>query len=455
MKTANWIWLTMMAMLCGLWACEGTAPEALVGPAFGKVELALSLAGDQCGVTKVTATVEAEDLKVPIGPVELMISQEKVTGVIATVPAGTQRKVSVNAQNAVSQVVYRGSSFVDVQKDQTTKVELTLFRDFKTCPTTTTTPEVGTGSLNIAGSLSNDFLGFVPADTQMDEHGVVYFLDSANRAVRRYDIPSGKFLEPFAVPADSAMMAVAPAGDSIYVAYNRNRIDVVDVTAGKRTFFVATPEQVTALEVVGSYLFAGDMSGAWSTHALYSRKTGVRTSAVDWRNTPADVAFSPRLNRMFWLTSGVSPSDLEYQDVDMEKGTLGQNKDSPYHGDYSLRAPLRLFPGEDRLGVGSGLVFNTADLTFDGSMGCGFTDLAFHGDTLFLLNGDRENAIVTEMTQRYEEFTETVFAGRPIRLFVHGDSMVVITEAKEGGIRIITQVLKQVVPVVRSAGNLS
>jgi len=236
-------------------------------------------------------------------------------------------------------------------------------------------------------------------------------------------------------------MAVAPAGDAVYVAYNRNRIDAIDVATAKRTFFVATPEQVSSLLVAGQFLFSIDASGAWNSHRIFDRKTGICKSSVDWRNSAEGLVFSPRLNRIFTLTAGVSPNDIEFEDIDLEKGILGQNKDSPYHGDFSLRGPVRLFPGEDKVALGSGIVFRTDDLVYDSSMGMAFSDLAFHGDNLLLLNGDRENTFITSMNQRYEVLGETVFAGRPVTFFIHGDSMVVITEA-DGGIRIHTRSIR-------------
>lgn len=342
---------TMVALSC-LSACESTKPD---NPgALGSVSLSLSLAADQCGVTKVTATVDAPDMKTLIGPVTLTIAEDKVTGTIGDIPIGTQRRVTVLALNAANLPVYKGQAFADVFKGEATAVTITLYRDYKACPNPTTVPPTGSGSLNIAGTLNNDFLAFSPVATQMDDQGVVYFLDGANHAIRRYSIDTAMFLEPLIVPAESSLMAVPPAGDNVYVAYSRNRIDAIDVATSKRTFFVATPEQVSAMAVVGSYLFTIDASGAWNSHRLYDRKSGVCKSSADWRNAAEGLVFSPLLSRVFTLTAGVSPNDVEFEPIDLEKGVLGQNKDSPYHGDFSLRGPLKLFPGENKLGLGVG-----------------------------------------------------------------------------------------------------
>jgi hypothetical protein len=227
-------------------------------------------------------------------------------------------------------------------------------------------------------------------------------------------------------------MAVSPDGGAVYLGYAGGRIDAFDLAAGTRAFFGAAAASVTSLAVAGDHLFVVDASGAWNTHSLYDRATGARTAWVDWRDAARSLAFSPANSRVYYLDSGVSPTDVHMEAIDQATGTFGADVDSPYHGDFALPNPLRLLPDESGVLVGSGIVFDAADLAYRTSLGLSFVDAAFLGDRIYLLDQAGDQAQLRVLDSSFDILAAEYFPGQPRRLFAHGAELVLVTQTAAG-----------------------
>jgi hypothetical protein len=418
----------------------------------------ISLAGDVCGVVSAQATVRADDMGV-IGPVTLDVSGTSIQGRINSVPAGTGRAVSVFAYNASGLEVYAGSVVVDVAAGQVTSAPLVLRRNMTNCPGTTTgaiditgvlesgepVPDAGSDAGTGDGGVDPDggvVLGgadfnFNFQDATLTQNGVIHFMDTETDRIRRLDLGTRAFLPALVGTGEVTAMAVVPDGTASYLAYSGGRIDTFDSQAGGNArFFGAAPATVFEMVVAGSYLFTVDGSGAWSTQALYQRSTGARVHSVDWRFSASDLTFSPLDNSVYYIDSGVSPSDVHRVQVDMAAGRLGSELESPYHGDYSLWAPLRLLPDGSAFILGSGLLFNTADLTYRTSIGLRYVDIAFHGDRMYLIDTVGEMTQLRVLNSRFDILSAAYYPGTALRIFVHGDKLVLLTKARTSGFEV-------------------
>ncbi len=269
---------------------------------------------------------------------------------------------------------------------------------------------------------------FSYADAAIDDTGVIYFLDTTTDRVRRYDTIAETFLPSFSTGQGLYRFAAAPEGDAVYVGYQGGRMDVIDAVTGEMSFFAAGPSTILRMAVVGDYIFTIDASGAWETHSLYSRATGTRTFADDWRNISNGVAYAPSIARLFTFRDGTSPNDIIRTDVNQNDGTLGADIDSPYHGDYSFIHPMRLFPDETRIAVASGVFFDTSDLTYAGSIGMGYKDLRFLGNRAYVIKAIGGNTELTEMDLIFNILGSTTYSGAPRNLFVSGESLFLATQ---------------------------
>lgn len=274
----------------------------------------------------------------------------------------------------------------------------------------------------------SDPLAFSFSIADMANTGVIYFLDTNARFIRRYDTLQRRFLPSWSVGADTpTAMAVAPEGDVVYVGFNTGRIDQFDTVTGTRTVFGSAPASVIWLMVVQDYVFCIDSSGSWETHSLFSRETGVRTFADDWRNSSLGSAFAPSIGAIFTFRDGTSPNDIIRTPFDNANGTLGTDVDSPYHGDYTFTHPMRLFPDESRIAVASGVFFNTSDLTYAGSIGMAYKDLLFHAGFIYLIRAAGSNTDLVVLNSSFQAQSSRMLTGAPLRLWRQGDSLFVFT----------------------------
>jgi hypothetical protein len=420
------IFLALIALLSACGRATGTNE-------LSALHLAIALAGDQCGVVAGQATVSAPEMET-IGPVELEVGQGSMKGQISNVPAGLARTVAVVARNARGLSVYEGSAKVDVVAGATAAASIVLVRNTANCPV------AGTGSVDVAGTIQNEpppspgdvlsgaEFAFDFTDAVLTSDGILHFFDAASDRIRRLDLASRKKLPDLVGSADAVSMAVAPDGSAAYLGYTGGRIDAFDLATGTSKFFAAAPSTVSSMIVTDAYLFTVDDSGAWNTQSLFQRSTGARVASADWRNASRSMVYSPAQQTVYYLDSDVSPTDVRMQPINLKDGTLGADKDSPYHGDYNLPNPLRLLPDESGVIVGSGLIFNTADLTYRSSLGLTFTDIAFLKDKLYLIDPVGSTTQLRVLDSTFDILSAQYFSGTPKRAFAFGDKIVLVTQ---------------------------
>lgn len=394
------------------------------------VSFTIELTEDSCGVVTADATVSAADFSPAMGPFDLDVSGDVIAGRIPDVPAGSGRLVQVRAHNAAALVVYEGETMVDVVAGEPVVASLELYRNYDNCPPDTIEP--GTGEVIVDGSLNDGTptseLAFAASEVAFSSDGIVYFLDVEADRIHRYEVSSGSLLPSLTGSGEAATMAVASDGSGAYLAYAGGRIDDFDLETGVGSFFGAAPDNISSMVVTGDLLFTIDASGAWDSHSIYDRATGARLVFDEWRDTGRSFAWAPGMGRLFFLDSGVSPTDINYVDIDDVTGTLGSEVDSPYHGDYSLPNPIRLLPDESAIIVGSGILFSTADLSYQTAMGLSFTDVAFANGNYYLADTVGAQTQIRVVDGAFNILSAHYVDGAPRALFRHEDALVLVAE---------------------------
>jgi len=431
----------LLAAFASLSACGTTEVQT---PLSG-LQVQISLVGDVCGVVSADATVTAPDMAT-IGPVPLAIVGATIVGHISEVPAGAARTVSVAARDASGLPVYEGSVQVDVIAWQSVAADILLFRNTTNCPLTQT------GDIQVTGTIVSDpppppagdvlsgpELAFGFTEATLTSDGVISFFDRGTDRIYRLDLATRTFRPVLVGSADAMSMAVVPDGSAAYLGYVGGRMDVFDLATGASRFFAAAPATVSSMIVTGGYLFTVDDSGAWDTQSLFHRATGARVAAVEWRDSSRSTVYSPLQQKVYYLDSGVSPTDVHMVPVDVAAGTLGADVDSPYHGSYSLPNPVRLLPDESGVIVGSGIIFNASDLTYRTSLGLQFTDVAFLGDRIYLIDPVGGDTRLRALSSGFDILSAEVLPGVPRQIFARAGQLVLVTEgASSLEVRFIT-----------------
>lgn len=276
--------------------------------------------------------------------------------------------------------------------------------------------------------------GFTEADS--DQNGVIYFLDVTNRKVRRYSMPLQQWLNSFDTVDTVACMAVAPAGDIVYVGVAGGRIDAFDTSTGARTTFTQNTATVDRMVVAGDYLFFQEIVGSVESRGLFSRANGNRTAYNEVSYRSNGFVFSAVAGKVFQQRDNVSPNDILQTTVNQSNGTLGSLTDSPYHGDYGLGHPLRLFPDESKVIAASGVFFSTTNLTFAGSLGNSYVDLSFMGDQPCIIKATGSNTQVLFLAVDYSIERIEVVTGAPLRLFDWDNDVFVVSTNGVNNIRV-------------------
>lgn len=408
--------------------------------------LQLSLTGDVCGVTSASAWISAPDM-VTKGPETLTVGNASITGTIS-VPAGAGRTVQVIASDSAGKQVYSGSTTVDVIDGQATTANITLIRNLANCPSSGTVvivgtisnslPDGGTGGGSGVDGGSTDAgvvyrgpgLTFGFDEAELTSDGVVHFFSASADRIHRFSLPSATLLPPVVGTLDAVSWAVAPDGSKAYLGYTAGRVDVVTLATNTPAFFAAAAATVSTMIVAGNLLFTIDDSGSWDTQSIFDRTTAARIGFADWRDTSRSIVWSPLQQKVYFLNSGVSPTDINM--VSLANNTLGTEVDSPYHGDYNLPNPIRLLPDETGVIVGSGNIFNATNLTYRSSIGLAFTDIAFLNGKLYLIDAVGTTTQLRVLDSAFSIVSAADYPGAPKRIFAYQGKLVLITQGAGG-----------------------
>ncbi len=390
------------------------------------VSISVPLTNDECQVTSASAMITASDME-PMGPLELAVTNERITGKLENVPEGLDREVTVQAFNQEKLVVYAGTGKVDVSSGETTHLYLTLYRNFDHCPMSDST-----GSINIIGSLDNA-RGY-PFDfyqAELDETGIMYLYNNSTNIINRYDTNTARLLEPLTGFTDTTAMTVDPDGDLVaFLAYEGGRIEAFD-TKAQRFYFNSSPSGVSSMKTVGPYLFTTGSGSANDSHSLYELSTGTHKFTQENRARVFDAVYAPSLHRLFYM--GQYWSQIHMTDIDLEKGILGLEIKNPDLEDETISAPLRLSPDEATLAVASGILLDTSDLSIKADFGLTYVDLAFHQNDYYLIRqSDYMATQLLKINSSMEIVSTHKFRGSPKRLFVQGENLILLTRFNAG-----------------------
>jgi hypothetical protein len=258
--------------------------------------------------------------------------------------------------------------------------------------------------------------------------GVVYFLFGSPARIERYDMEIEQWLS--AVTFREIPTAMAVDSDGIYIAFG-SRVKRYNLDGSGETSLVVLQHPVVDMQVAGPYLYLYWGFG-WGNNGLVSiRKTsGIVIDTREYWYTMTGISIAPGIGRLYARSSSVSPSDIVAVTLNPD-GTLGNQIDSPYHGDYPDATRTFVFPGEARVADDSGVVYATNDLRYNNSLAGPFADLTFYGDLPIVL---RNNAIIS-YSNAFHETGRYTPAIAPLRLQVHGESVYAFS-VDSGGVQV-------------------
>lgn len=225
--------------------------------------------------------------------------------------------------------------------------------------------------------------------------GISWFLHDSPPRLVRYDTATQGWLTDIVLPvARGTGSAFHVDADGIYVAYGL-AVYRYNLTGGAETHLVNATSSVSALHTDGNLLFVNHSSSLYANFISINKTTNTQISTFsNYVDSVMGSSIAVSGNKIFGRTTGVSPSDITYVSY-TDAGTFGGGGGSPYHGDYPGAAKTWVFPNDAKVVDDSGTVYSTGDLSYLGSFGGSFTDLAFSGADIPILLRNSELASFT------------------------------------------------------------
>jgi hypothetical protein len=278
-------------------------------------------------------------------------------------------------------------------------------------------------------------LGGVFSGLAMRAGDIHYFAFSGPDRIERFDLAARLWLA--AIPLNATATALWVDESAIFVAEDRAVVRF-SPDGGSRTPMGNAQSTVRSLFTLKNVLAFAPTGGDFIT---LNKTTGIFLSNFSSWYSGGGFSVAPNLNRVYFRSTGVSPSDIHYLEFDAV-GKFTVSKDSPYHGSYPSAARTFTFPNGARVADDSGTVYATDSLAYSNSLAGAFTDLAFHGvDIPIVLRGDK----LTSYTNTFLEAGSHTLTTAGLRVAVDGgDALVFINDgASQRGLRVETVPLSQ------------
>ena len=277
---------------------------------------------------------------------------------------------------------------------------------------------------------------YVPDQVFSDSTGTIYLLSRQNSRLYRWSKSTGGFIAPLVIGQKSGPVAMTPnvsvlsaEHNRIYLGYPSGQITYINLSGDQReTAFTAIASSVRGLSPVGQYLLAQDDSGAWATHYIFDNAAKLMDSK-EWNAFSYYYAWNPSQARVYFFRDDTSPNDLMYETIDQATGKIDGSGESPYHGDYAIRGPIRISNGGGRIILGSGDIYSTSDLKVVKSLGSSFQDSQWldDGSLVTMQASGSDNTLVTLYNASFGIAKSQVFAGAPEALIKTGGSIIAVT----------------------------
>jgi uncharacterized ParB-like nuclease family protein len=276
----------------------------------------------------------------------------------------------------------------------------------------------GGNSISSVVTVTTSKLGGDFASLSIRTGDTYYFAFTGPDRIERYDLATRQWLAPVALQATAT--ALWADESFIYVAEDRAVIRFALDGSG-RTPVGNGESTVKALFTVKDVLAFGPSSGQITS---LNKHSGLFLATFDsgWYGM-GGISTATSLNRMFYRTTGSSPSDIGYAEIGTD-GKLVKSGQSPYHGDYPSATRTFMFPDSARVADDSGTVYSTDSLTYTNSLGGSFTDLSFYGSNIPIVL--RDNKLLSYTNTLLEAGSYTL-AANGLRVAVAGDDAIVFT----------------------------
>jgi hypothetical protein len=287
-------------------------------------------------------------------------------------------------------------------------------------------------------SIDPNGLPYTVDDVFVDKDGNLLLFCKSQLSLFRWSPAERKYTGSFPLKGSPDYAAYSVENHSAYFAYASQAVRKMDLGAATplETPLFSLPQKPSGLATAGEFIFVSDPSGAWGSHYVFS-PAGAMLQSVDWNYSSRVWEWDPIKRRMYFFRDAFSPNDLHYETIDTT-GKITGNGETPYHGDFRVQPPIRVSPDGSRVVIGSGVVFNTKDMTRLSTSVPTFTDALWWNQKLITLHETGTSTWIRRWnsTTLVEMAALPLVPGTPLRLLAIDSTKLALITMENGVPRI-------------------
>ncbi len=283
------------------------------------------------------------------------------------------------------------------------------------------------GELGVAepdAPVSPDGLAYTADQTLVDKNGVIYIYSKALQKIFPWSATQRKYLPAVPLQGSPVSISYSDTSHTIFTGYGHGVLRKIDLTAATpvEAPYASYVTWLKGIESAGQYLYTTGLE----THRVFG-PTG-NTVSSGTRRTGTYNTWDPVQRRIYHFITGVSPQDFAY-DTLSTGGTVTGPVESPYHGGFTVREPIRVSAEGNFIIIGGGEIFKASDLTKAKSLGYEIADALWKDTTVYtlrLVNGSTQLQSRTGPLFDLNAVTRQI-AGTPLRVYQSPEGLVVAT----------------------------
>lgn len=211
---------------------------------------------------------------------------------------------------------------------------------------------------------------------------IVYLLMDSPASIERYDFNTQSFLTT--IQLLDTPVAFSVDNDGLFISYGRY-VTRLTLDGASEVRLRNAASDILMLFTWQDHLFY--YTEDYNRGYVYSinKTTGELTDQKDYSYKMRGWSVAPTHRKVFSRTTGVSPSDILHFSFNGD-GTLNDQDDSSYHGDYPNATNTFMSSDESLVIDTAGIVYQTSNLTYANSLGSSVSDLTFYEDLPIILS---------------------------------------------------------------------
>jgi hypothetical protein len=269
------------------------------------------------------------------------------------------------------------------------------------------------------------------------QHGdVVYLLSTANRRVYRWSISGNAYLNPYVVGLNQGFGTASPTNMEIvadqqrlYLGYASGAIRYIALNGSSpaEVHFANAAAGIYGMASAGNYLAVQTLGGYGSGY-VYNSSGAITDQGGYYYGYSREATWDPVNSRLYYTRDGISPNDLHYDAINQATGEITASLETPYHGDYVIRSPIRVSANGQYVLLGSGDLYRHTDLNWTGSLGSQFSDARWlaNGSLVTVTGAGGQTTLRRLAAANLGVVEQLTLTGEPLRVVGSDTNMVVV-----------------------------